>query len=356
WSPLLMPRNLPICFGRRQCRTRMKPIRLRYCRHPRNALASAETKHGERKGDVVELHEMRYFLALSKTLNFTRDAEICHVSQPALTRAIQKMEDELGGLLFSRERNNTHLTELGRMLEPHLTEVLTRTQAAKETAQRFLRLDSAHLKLGVMCTIGPVRFVSFLSRFRADNPGIEITLTEAVPDRLCDLLSKGELDVALIARPEGFSAPLQAQPLYRERFVIACSAGHTFAQRDAVSMADLDGQPYLQRINCEYRDFLRDTCHANGSQLIGAFRSEREDWILTMVAAGMGICFLPEFSNTIPGVISRHVVDPQVAREVSLVTVAGRRWSSPLSAFVRAVRQYRWPEAEQSGTVMTEAA
>ena len=85
----------------------------------------------------MELHEIRYFLALSKTLNFTKAAEMCNVSQPALTRAIQKMEDELGGLLFSRERSNTHLTELGRMLEPHLTEVLARTQAAKETAQAF---------------------------------------------------------------------------------------------------------------------------------------------------------------------------------------------------------------------------
>ena len=303
----------------------------------------------------MELHEIRYFLALSKTLNFTKAAEMCNVSQPALTRAIQKMEDELGGLLFSRERSNTHLTELGRMLEPHLTEVLTRTQVAKETAQRFLRLDSAHLKLGVMCTIGPVRFVSFLSRFRADNPGIDITLTEAVPDRLCDLLVKGELDVALIARPDGFALPLQPQPLYRERFIIACSAGHPFSRKNAVTIADLDGQPYLQRINCEYRDFLRDTCHANGSHLSGAFRSEREDWILTMVAAGMGICFLPEFSNTIPGVIGRPVIQPSVEREVCLVTVAGRRWSSPLSAFVRAVRQYRWPAAE-AATIAADAA
>jgi DNA-binding transcriptional LysR family regulator len=273
---------------------------------------------------------------------------MCNVSQPALTRAIQKMEDELGGLLFSRERNNTHLTELGRMLVPNLSEVLTRTQAAKETAQRFLRLDSAHLKLGVMCTIGPVRFVSFLSCFRADNPGIEITLTEAVPDRLCDLLMKGELDVALIARPDGFASPLQAQPLYRERFVIACSAGHPFALKNVVSIAELDGQPYLARINCEYFDTLRDTCHANGAHMVGAFRSEREDWILTMVAAGMGVCFLPEFSNTIPGVISRPVISPAIEREVCLVTVAGRRWSSPVSAFIRAVKQYRWPQGRDA--------
>src|ERR1043165_3193842 len=116
-------------------------------------------------GRGVELHEIRYFLALSKTLNFTKAAEACNVSQPALTRAIQKMEDELGGLLFSRERHNTHLTELGRLLEPPLVDVLQQTQAAKETAARFLRLDSAQLRLGVMCTIEPVRFVSFLSRF-----------------------------------------------------------------------------------------------------------------------------------------------------------------------------------------------
>jgi LysR family transcriptional regulator, hydrogen peroxide-inducible genes activator len=296
----------------------------------------------------MELHEIRYFLALSKTLNFTKAAEVCNVSQPALTRAIQKMEDELGGLLFSRERNNTHLTELGRMLEPHLTEVMARTQLAKENATRFLRLDSAQLRLGVMCTIGPVRFVSFLSRFRADNPGVEITLQEAVPDRLCELLLKGDIDVALIARPDGFAQPLQAQPLYSERFVIACSAGHPFARRNVVRVEELDGQPYLARINCEYRDSLRETCNANGSHLLRAFHSEREDWILTMVAAGMGICFLPEFSNTIPGVITRPVIEPSTARQVCLVTVAGRRWSSPLSAFVRAVRQYRWPEPTQN--------
>jgi LysR family transcriptional regulator, hydrogen peroxide-inducible genes activator len=206
-----------------------------------------------------------------------------------------------------------------------------------------------------MCTIGPVRFVSFLSRFRADNPGIEITLVEAVPERLTELMVKGELDVALLAQPSGFAAPLQPQPLYRERFVIACSAGHPFARKNAVRVAELDGQPYLARINCEYFDALRDVCHANGSRLLGSFRSEREDWILTMVAAGMGICFLPEFSNTIPGVISRHVVSPSIVREVCLVTVAGRRWSSPLSAFVRAVRDYRWPEAADREAALAAA-
>jgi DNA-binding transcriptional LysR family regulator len=70
---------------------------------------------------------------------------------------------------------------------------------------------------------------------------------------------------------------------------------------------------------------------------------------MTMVAAGMGVCFLPEFSATIPGVIVRPAISPAVERAVCQVTVAGRRWSSPLSAFVRAARQYRWPQAEPPG-------
>ena len=292
----------------------------------------------------MKLHEIRYFLSLAKTLNFTKAAESCNVSQPALTRAIQKMEDEVGGLLFSRERGNTHLTELGRLLLPHLEEAMARTRAAKDAATRFLRLDGAQLRLGVMCTIGPMRFVGFLSRFRSDNPGVELTLTESTPDALADLLGKGEIDAALMARPDGFDAPLSAQPLYRERFAVACSAGHRFAGRNAVRVADMDGEAYLQRLNCEFRNRLREACEAQGAAIARSYRSEREDWILTMVAAGMGVCFLPEFSATVPGVVSRPVIDPADEREVSLVTVAGRRWSSPVAAFVKAIRAYRWPE------------
>ena len=196
----------------------------------------------------MELHEIRYFLAISKTLNFTKAAEACQVSQPALTRAIHKLEDELGGLLFSRERNNTHLTELGRLIEPHLREVIAQEGEVKQAAARFLTLEKASLSIGVMCTIAPIQFVSFLVHFRSDNPGVEITLVESVPSRLSELLITGELDVALMSRPDGFARPLQACALYPERFVIACSAGHRFARRKYIQIAELDGEFYCELI------------------------------------------------------------------------------------------------------------
>ena len=289
------------------------------------------------------MQDIRYFLAMTRTLNFTKAAEICNVSQPALTRAIRKLEDELGGLLFSREPNNTHITDLGRLIEPHLTEIVTHAGEAKRTATRFLKLEEANFALGVMCTIAPVQFVNFLDRFKADNPGIEITMLEAVPDELCNLLMKGEIDVALMSRPDGFPAPLHSSKLYSERFVIACSASHRFARKNEIRMAELDGEFYLSRINCEYHDVLDGMCRDQGVNLVKSYRSEREDCILTMVAAGMGVCFLPEYTAAFPGVIGCPVVSPSVARDVCLVTVAGRRWSSPIAAFVQAVRHYPWP-------------
>jgi DNA-binding transcriptional LysR family regulator len=191
-----------------------------------------------------------------------------------------------------------------------------------------------------MCTVA-VQFVSFLGQFRADSLGIEITLLEGMPDQLCDLLAKGKLDVAVMARPNDFPAPLQASKLYSERFVIACSVGHRFAVENEIRMADLDGEFYLSRISCEFHDILEELCREYG--LVKSYQSEREDWILTMVAAGMGICFLPEYTANFPGVVGCPVISPSVEPNVCLVSVAGRRSSPPIAAFVQAVRRHPWP-------------
>src|SRR5688500_352987 len=103
----------------------------------------------------MEMQQVRYFVALAGTLNFTRAAERCNVSQPALTRAIQQLEHELGGPLFHRERGNTHLSELGRMMLPFLESIEQQAQAARDQARSVKKLDNLTLKIGAMCTIGP---------------------------------------------------------------------------------------------------------------------------------------------------------------------------------------------------------
>jgi len=290
----------------------------------------------------MEMHEIRYFLAVCETLNFTRAAQRCNVTQPALTRAIQKIEGELGGLLFRRERSRTHLTDLGRLIRPQLEEVFRQSEAVKAAARSFLKLDDAPLKLGVMCTIGPVRFMSFLAQFRVDHSGIEVTLTEGVPDNLATRLLEGDLDVAIMAQPEAFDERLERRLLYREPYVIAFPAGHRFAAMNAVPVAAVAGENYLLRINCEYKNQIGDVCRSFGFNTSKVYRSEREDWIQAMVLAGMGVTFMPTYSPVIPGLMTR-IVDPEITREVSLVSIAGRRFSPAVATFVRAIQAYKWP-------------
>jgi LysR family hydrogen peroxide-inducible transcriptional activator len=294
----------------------------------------------------MEIHQIRYFLAVCETLNFTRAAENCNVSQPALTRAVHKLEEELGGLLLRRESSLTHLTDFGRLVRPHLEQMMVEAEAAKSTAMQFLRMDNAPINLGVMCTVGPMRFMSFLAEFGSAHPGCEVTLVEGVPASLAALLLEGKLDLAVMAQPEAFNDRLEVHPLYRERFCIAFATGHRFREKNRIAVADVSGETYLARINCEYNDRINEHCRQQGVTLRIGFRSEREDWIQTMVAAGFGICFLPEFSTTIPGVLTRPVVEPEIVRDVALVSIAGRRFSPPVAAFARAIRRYRWPEEQ----------
>jgi LysR family transcriptional regulator, hydrogen peroxide-inducible genes activator len=292
---------------------------------------------------TVDITEIRYFLAVCETLNFHRAAERCHVTQPALTRAVQKIEAELGGQLFFRDKGHVKLTEFGRLMRPHLREVLERRDHARTIARRFLNLEAAPLTLGVMCTIGPVLFVAFLNAFRECHPGVEVTVVENVPARLSELLLNGSLDVALMAQPEAFDPRLQVVPLYRERFGLAFPAGHPFEQRNTLHVTDVRDQTYLSRVNCEYRDYLFELCSKFGVDFQRGFRSEREDWIMTMVAAGMGICFLPEYSAIHPGLRHRIVANPEVERTVSVVSVAGRALQPAAATFIERACSYEWP-------------
>jgi LysR family hydrogen peroxide-inducible transcriptional activator len=294
----------------------------------------------------MEMHEIRYFLAASQTLNFHRAADLVHVGQPALTRAIQKLEAELGGHLFHREKTRVRLTDFGSLMRTQLDDVIQRSETAKTAARSFLSLESASLTLGVMCTIGPLRFISFLNAFRACYPGIQVTVIEGAVSHLTELLTAGKLDVALLATPEPFDNCLKSEPVYRERFGLAFSTGHRFNKRNTLHLTDVRGEAYLERINCEYGDYIDGLCRNIGCDIRSAFRSEREDWILAMIAAGMGVCFIAEFSANHPGVCHRPVVDPEIIREVSLVSVADRLPSPVVSAFARAVKEHDWQSAQ----------
>jgi DNA-binding transcriptional LysR family regulator len=303
----------------------------------------------------MELHEVRYFLSACETLNFRRAAERCNVTQPALTRAIQKLEKEFCGLLFSRDRQPLLLTELGRLIRPQMQEMLRHAEAAKTVARQLHMMDGAPLRLGVMCTIGPAPFTHFAATFHANNPGIEVSLQDGLPRRLSELLLDGEIDAAVMAQPEAYLEGLHVAPLYRERFSIGFGVDHPFAAKTAVRLADLHMQNHLRRLNCEYREHLCNLLCSRGFSVKVRYQSDREDWIQSLAAAGLGVCFLPEHLGIVPGLRLLPLVEPEVFRCISLVTVAGRRHAPALARFMAEASAYAWPKATSAVTAAPDA-
>lgn len=291
----------------------------------------------------MEMHQVRYFLAICETQNFTRAAEACRVAQPSLTKAIKKLEEELGGELFRRERNHTQLTDLGQLMKPHLSTIFSATTAAKADADVFKLNEKTTVNLGVMSTIGPSQMIGFISQLRSEVPTLDLNIREATGQALVDALIEGEIDIGLIGLPE-LPERLRALPLYSERYTIAFGKGHRFEQMNAVPLKELDQEDYLVRVHCEFSDHFAALGGKKEHEVNVRYSSEREDWIQAMVLAKLGCSVMPEFLPVMPGIAMRPVSEPEVARTISLVTVAGRRHSPVLDIMTRLAQRHAWPE------------
>ncbi|WP_170388081.1 LysR family transcriptional regulator [Ruegeria atlantica] len=289
----------------------------------------------------MEMHQVRYFLAMADVLNFTRAAEKCNVSQPALTRAIQKLEEEMGGPLFRREGRYTHLTELGRLIRPRLEQVLFQSKLAREEAGDFSKMLNAGLDLGCMCTIAPTSVMNLIELFNCSTAQLKLSIHQAPGASLVKRLLEGEIDVALLALP-GLPDNLTSVPLFQENYVVAFPAGHRFADMDCVPVTELAGEVYLKRTNCEYPDMFQAAGHSFDCETVNRFQSEHEPWIQAMVIGGLGCTIMPESLAQHPKLLSRPLVKPAITRTVSVVTRRGRSHTPVVNCLVNLSRRVNW--------------
>jgi DNA-binding transcriptional LysR family regulator len=253
----------------------------------------------------MELHQVRYYSALCKTLNFTRAAEACSVTQPALTRAIQKLEDELGGPLFQRERNLTQLTELGRLMRPLLEQTLGAAEAAKEHATRFRKSDVAALRLGLPPTISARVALSSLTELMRRIPNLEVELKMADEAQLVDGMLQGEVDLAFLV--DSGKLPERLSTL-------------------------------LGRRGCTATTALRDLCAKAGVTLQLRHLCESEEHIQHLASIGLGVVLVPATLSVLAAAQARPLREPPLERSVLLAVVGGRRYSPALDAFIKLAR------------------
>ena len=290
----------------------------------------------------MDIRRTRYFVALCETLNFSETSRRLGLSQPALSKAIRKLEDEIGGTLIRREGKSTHLTHLGRLMHEQLKKVDESVQRAELTAQRLVNGDMPQIQIAVMCTIGPNRFQPFLQHWCKQNPGVEIVLRNADRDRIDEMLLSGYVDCALVGAPLPDEPRFRYTELYVEDMVVGFAPDHPFASHETVTLEQITKEPYLDRLNCEFRDTFVDETARQGHNIEYAARSEREDWIQTLAVAGLGVTILPIGSVIIHGLQTRPIKGQTLNRTVSLTVPYGREDTVNLRSILSAARKFDW--------------
>jgi DNA-binding transcriptional LysR family regulator len=292
----------------------------------------------------MELFQVRYFLALAKTLNFTRAAEACNISQPALTRAIQKLEEELGGPLIYRERSLTQLTELGRAMLPHLETAYGAAEAATRQAAAFKQRDFSPLRLGLGMTISAQMLRPALRELEDRVKGFELSIAEGGSADLCGKLLDGELDTAVIVEPDKLPERLNRWPLFEDRYVVLCRTEHRLAALGEIPVAALADECVLERASrgCDFEQALDRLCTAAGVKPKMRHTGSSDDHIQEMVRAGLGIAISAAHQPIACDLVARPFADATATRRIILVAVAGRQHGPALALFVKLMRARDW--------------
>jgi LysR family transcriptional regulator, hydrogen peroxide-inducible genes activator len=287
----------------------------------------------------VEIQQARYFVALCETLNFTRAAERCNVTQPSLTRAVRLLEEQLGGPLFNRERNNTHLTELGRLVEPHVRELMAQAQTARSRAAAFLQLRSARLKVGITRGVPLSPLDDTLGRYAASYPDTEVEISDDRAPALRDALRRGELEVVVLPTRPADIDDLHYHPIAEGGPRLVVRADHPLAGRTAVPLAEVGHLPLICGAGCQFWEAAERRFAELGAEVRPRVVAGSIDWTLDLVAAGVGVGLTAYGGGLPPGLVGVPVEAPPLRRVVSLATKRGRLYSPPVKAFVDLVLQ-----------------
>lgn len=293
----------------------------------------------------LQLYQVRYFLALARTLNFTRAAEQCNVTQPALTKAVQKLEQELGGPLIHRERHLTQLTELGKMILPTLEKIFSAAEAVRIQAQGYQKKTIAPLKIGLVPSVSAALITELLLDLVRTIPDLRLDLHEADANGLVAMLLDGQINAALVGDAVELPERIDRWTLFEERYVLVLSRQHPMARQTVIPVEDLRDATFLERIGCDVAGRFKQACFADHPGPKVGHRSAQESQLQQMAAAGFGAILAPEHAPRLPSLAAIPIEGDPVRRAVRLLAVAGRQYSPALDAFIKVARVRDWTSA-----------
>lgn len=296
----------------------------------------------------MEMHQVRYFLAVARVLNFTRAAEECHVAQPSLTRAVKQLEEELGGELFRRERNFTHLTEFGQRMLPFLQQCFDSATAAKSLASSLKSGAVAPLALAISSGVTLSVLVPHLVELTRVFAGLEMRFLRGNPAMVAENLKMGDAEIA-IAGPLGETwERLDAWKLFEEPYRLAVGNDHRFASETTIPPAELAKERFLCRTYCESTAELSEFLKSHSVSHDISHKVVNEADLAALLEANLGYALVPQ--SSVQHCADVHLLDVDgltLNRAVSVYAVAGRQRSAAANALIKSLRAADWSPLEE---------
>ena len=288
----------------------------------------------------MDLRSLRYFVAVAEELHFSRAAERLHVSQPPLSRQIQKLEQELGSKLFKRTQRHVELTPTGALFYQHAVAILGAVQEATGEVRRSARGEIGRIVVGFFIGTTYRLLPEILRMLRSQVPNVELVLREMTIAAVSDALVAGTIDVGFL-RPPVSDPLLDSQVLLREPFVLAVPVGNRFARERQVELADLSQERFVMfppGQSVLYSQIM-GACHKAGFVPKVVQEARHPETLIGLVRSGAGVTLVPSSVRLRGGrgVVFRPVAGPLPQTEIA---VAWRRSdNSPLlKAFLNAAR------------------
>jgi DNA-binding transcriptional LysR family regulator len=290
----------------------------------------------------MEMHQVRYFLAVARVLNFTRAADECNVTQPSLTRAIKQLEAELGGDLFRRERPAAQLTELGLRMHPLLKQCYEAAAGARQLASSFKSGEVGALRIALTHSVDLSLLIPYLDQIKRLFNRLEFRFLRGNSREVGELLKKGEAELGIAAEIGEEWDRLDAWPLFTEGFQLVVNNRHPLAEREGITFEDLQSQQLLSRTFCEHAERLSASFREHGIDVDRSHGISSERDLIELLEADIGVAIIPR-SVVTPETLKRATVDGlDMRRTVHLYGVAGRERTAVASAVMRMLRGADW--------------
>jgi DNA-binding transcriptional LysR family regulator len=289
----------------------------------------------------MEMHQVRYFLAVARTLNFTRAADECNVTQPSLTRAIKQLEAELGGDVFRRERP-AGLTELGQRMHPLLKQCYEAALGARSLASSFKSGEIGALRIALTHSIDLSLLTPFLEQIRRQFNRLEFRFLRGNSREVGEILKNGEAELGIAAELDPNWERLDTWPLFTEDFQLVVNARHGLAGDRGIEIDDLRSEQLLSRGYCEHGSRLNTAFREHGMNVDHCHEISSERDLIALLEVDIGVALIPD-SSRIPQTLKRSSVEGLNARRtVNLYGVAGRERTAVASAVMRMLRGADW--------------